>query len=125
MEFSLDKGQGTYKIESYDDNGIKINGKFYTESLIIMPEKMIVPWGPNTSEDLKPEHFQMLIPLAPQVILLGLGLGNTVKFPNPKLYSCLTERSIGVEVMTNSAACRTYTVLMSEGRSVLAAFILK
>lgn len=122
MEFTLDQGQGTYKIESYDQNGIKINGKVYQASLLLMPEKIILPWGPRSFKDLAIEHFDEMLALQPEVVLLGTG--DNTHYPNPKLYSKLIAQSIGVEIMSNGAACRTYTILMTEGRHVLAAFII-
>lgn len=126
MELSLDQGHGTYKIESYSSQGIKINGTVYNESLMLMPEKLIVPWGPSpvprSVKDLTADHFNEMMPLHPQVVLLGTG--DTIQYPNSGLYGKLIANSIGVEIMSNAAACRTYTLLMAEGRAVLVAFLL-
>ena len=53
-----------------------------------------------------------------------LGTGARQRFPHPRLLKPLTEAGIGCEAMTSQAACRTYNILMSEGRRVLAAILL-
>lgn len=121
MEFEIDNGNATYQIKSYGDDFVNVNGQEYRGSLIVMPELLITPWGPTTLEMLNPEHFQVLLPHKPQVVLLGTG--KTLRFPAARLYQTLTEHRIGVEVMNTSAACRTYQILMSEGRKVAAAFV--
>lgn len=118
MEFEIDNGNAIYQIQTYKDGCITVSGQRYTASLIVLPDQLINPWGPNSFEDLKPEHFQMIIPYHPQVVLFGSG--NRIRFPLPALYSVLMKERIGVEVMDTAAACRTYQILMSEGRRVAA-----
>lgn len=52
------------------------------------------------------------------------GAGARLRFPHPRLTAALTNAGIGVEVMDTGAACRTYNVLLSEDRRVLAAVLL-
>ena len=53
-----------------------------------------------------------------------LGTGPRQRFVHPRLIAALTARRIGVETMDNPAACRTYNILMAEGRRVALALIL-
>jgi uncharacterized protein len=54
-----------------------------------------------------------------------LGTGSRQRFPHPRLSRALSEARIGLEVMTTAAACRTYNILMAEGRKVAAALLLE
>ena len=119
MEFELDNGNATYRIQSYKDRQLKVNNLTYDYPILVMPDLLIAPWGPDNFESLTPEHFKMLLPYKLQVVILGTG--PDLKFPSPKLYEALTNAQIGVEIMNTSAACRTYTLLMAEGRSVACA----
>ncbi|MBU3735478.1 MAG: hypothetical protein FGM62_00730, partial [Methylobacterium sp.] len=67
-------------------------------------------------------HFEYLAGLAPELVLLGTGLRHC--FAHPRLSRALSEAGIGLECMDTAAACRTYNILMSEGRHVAAALII-
>lgn len=123
MEFALDQGSASYRIKSYQNGMITIFKQTESEDLthpfVIMPEKLIYPWSPKTFEELSSEDFQAFLEFKPQVILLGTG--EKMRFLKAELFASLAQNNIGIEVMTTAAACRTYTVLMSEGRNVAAA----
>jgi uncharacterized protein len=71
---------------------------------------------------LTPSHFEQVLALAPELVIFGSG--KRLRFVSPGLYRCLIEARIGVETMDTAAACRTYNVLASEGRSVVAALLV-
>ena len=122
MKFQLDFGPATYQIQRYDTQSVTINNKIYTQSLIVMPE-YLSDWGVKSFKALKPDHFQRLRALCPEVVLLGTGA--KIHFPTPELLIPLTQDGIGVEVMDTPAACRTYMILMAEGRQVAGALLFK
>lgn len=122
MELNLDTGEGRYQIRAYAKDFIQVNAQKIRHSLIVMPEQLIVPWPPQTIADLTAEHLQIIANLHPSIVLLGSG--EHLVFPNPELLNVFYQQKIGIEVMNNGAACRTYTVLMSEGRKVAAALLL-
>jgi hypothetical protein len=70
-------------------------------------------------DSLRPEDFDALLDLRREIVLLGTG--RRQRFPHPRLTMALARAGVGVEVMDTAAACRTYNILMSEGRRVLAA----
>ncbi len=86
-----------------------------------MPE-YLNDWDVENFEALKTTHFQQLCKLRPEVVLLGTG--QKIRFPTSELLAPLINIGIGVEVMDTAAACRTYTILMAEGRQVVAALLL-
>lgn len=122
MELSLDPGNASYRIASYTHGQIIliVNSANETHNLplVIMPEKLLSPFSPKTLDELKTEDFQALLIYKPQVVLLGTG--EKMRPLKPELFASLAKQNIGIEVMTTPAACRTYTILMSEGRNVAA-----
>ncbi|MEJ2694728.1 MAG: Mth938-like domain-containing protein [Candidatus Thiodiazotropha sp.] len=122
MKFILDNSSGGYTIQRYDPGEIVIDERIYRESLILLPNQVIADWSPASVDDLSTEHFQQLAELAPEIVLLGTGRGQ--HFPLPALSQPLMQQRIGLEVMDTAAACRTYNILMAEGRRVAAALFM-
>jgi len=122
MELSLDTNNATYQIQSYKDGCITVNGQKYSEAILIMPDHLITPWGPTTLDSLSPDHFNDLLQFKPELVILGTG--SLLQFPPKQLYAVLTENRIGVEIMNTRSACRTYTLLTSENRRVVAGLLV-
>lgn len=106
----------------YGSGYVLVNQKRYDNNLITMPDHIIENWQVQTFEQLSEEHFELLLPFQPEIVLLGTGA--TLQFPSPLVTKKLTSVKIGVEVMDTNAACRTYNILMAEGRNVAAALLL-
>jgi uncharacterized protein len=110
-------------VTAYDDNGVEINAVRYSHSLIVLPETIPAAWGPASFENLNADHFAQIAATEPDVVILGTGARQ--RFVHPRLIQALTERRLGVECMDNQAACRTYNILMAEGRKVALALIFE
>jgi len=108
-------------VTAYDDYGVEINTVRFDYSLLVLPETPPVAWPVRSFERLDPEHFAHIASTNPDVVILGTG--KRQRFVHPKLTTVLTTRRIGVECMDNQAACRTYNILMAEGRKVALALI--
>ena len=67
-------------------------------------------------------HVDQLVAAQPEVVLLGTG--SRIRFPASAVLRPLIDARIGYEIMDTGAACRTYGVLLAEGRQVLAALIV-
>ena len=106
----------------YGPGYVVVNNKRYENNMITMPDKIIEDWHASTVEKLTEGHFELLIPYEPEIILLGTGA--TLRFPSPLVTKNLLESKIGIEVMDTNAACRTYNILMAEGRNVAAALLI-
>ncbi|MCG8487494.1 MAG: Mth938-like domain-containing protein [Chromatiales bacterium] len=122
MKFILDDNNSGHAIQNYGTFEITIGGKVYRESLIIMPDRIFPQWRPTCFQELKQEDFAHLASLAPEIVVLGTG--SKQHFPDQQMIRPLLEHQIGLEVMATDAACRTYNILMSEGRRVAAALIM-
>jgi uncharacterized protein len=110
-------------ITSYGDGFVAINLERHEGSVIVMPETPVVAWPVSSFEALTSEHFNALVQAAPEVVIFGSG--SRLRFPHPRLTAQLSKRRIGVETMDFGAACRTYNILMSEGRRVAAALLIE
>lgn len=121
MRFTeADSGNG-YLIDAYGAEGIRVGGRVHTTGLILAARELVTPWGPVAITDLDPVHLEPIIALTPELVLLGTGRDQ--RFPDPGIHVTLARHGIGLEVMDTGAACRTYNILMAEGRRVLAALL--
>ena len=114
---------GLLAITAYDAGSIAVNGRPLTKSFLLMPQRLIEEWPPVSFDSLTEADLQAVADLNCPVVLLGTGARQ--RFPAPVLMRPLIERRIGVEVMDSYAACRTYNILMAEGRDVAAALIIE
>ncbi len=122
MRFSFDSDLNHYSITGYGLDWVRVNSQEFRRSLIISPEQLVSDWPPQTFGDLVEAHFEMIARLEPEIVLLGTG--SRQRFPRPPLLRTLLTRGVGVEIMDTAAACRTYNVIMLEGRRVAAALLL-
>ena len=95
----------------------------HTRSVLVPSRGAVVDWGVGCFAELTAAHFEQIAALSPELVILGTG--TRLRFPAPALMRALIERRIGVESMDLGAASRTYTVLATEGRSVLGAFLIE
>ncbi|BBB60672.1 hypothetical protein UNDKW_2399 [Undibacterium sp. KW1] len=110
-------------ITAYEKDSVEINAITYTYSLIVLPETKPQQWSATGFEQLSAEDFAQIEATIPDVVILGTG--NKQRFAHPKLTAALAAKRIGVECMDNQAACRTYNILMAEGRKVALALIME
>lgn len=108
-------------ITACDGAVVQINEARHAAPLIVMAQQLIGTWPPASFDALAAEHFTALAELGVEIVLLGTGLRQ--RFPHPRLTRALIDQRIGLEVMDTRAACRTYNILVSEGRSVAAALL--
>ena len=109
-------------VTAYDDKGVEINAIRYEHSVLVMPERAPVQWHVTSFDQLDAQAFAALADLQPDVVLMGTG--ERQRFVHPSLTGALTSHGVGVECMDNKAACRTYNILMGEGRKVALALII-
>jgi uncharacterized protein len=109
-------------VTGYDETGVEINAERYNYSLVVLPESPPRAWNAPSFESLTVEHFDLIGADNPDVVILGTGARQ--RFIHPKLTAALTMRRIGVECMDSQAACRTYNILMGEGRKAALALVI-
>jgi len=144
MQFDLEINPESYSIRSYSAESIKVtmpryrnstseesdrglrtpeaDHESYNRTLVVTPHQLIRDWPPQCMDEIDPSHVEMLLELEPEIVLLGSG--PHLQWPDPELVRLLVDRGIGFEVMDTGAACRTYNILMSEQRRVVAALLM-
>lgn len=123
MKLEIDiPGQGLYRIESYTNGTICINGEHLISSVIVSPRLLINTWPPKTFTEIALQHMEQIIQLNPDIIILGTG--RQLHFPPSHISAQIRRLGIGFEAMDTGAACRCYNLLMGEGRNVAAALIM-
>lgn len=122
MKFQPDSLAGTNVITRHDAAALWVGGTRFGHSLLVPWQGTVLPWAPAQTEDLTAAHFEALLALQPELVIFGSGPRH--RFVSPALMRSLIEHRIGVETMDTPAACRTYNVLVSEGRSAVAALLL-
>jgi uncharacterized protein len=111
-----------YQLRSADGALARVNDLELRRSFLLAPDTLVEDWRPRAIEELEPADMEALLALQPALVLLGSGA--SLRFPAPAvLATCLT-RGIGIEVMDNAAAARTFNLLAGEGRRVAAAFLI-
>ena len=121
MKLHADAPTSLNTVTGYGPGFIEVNKSPHRGHLLLMPDAAAQPWQAAGFEALRPEDFDALLALRPEVVLLGTG--RRQRFPHPRLTGALARAGVGLEVMDTAAACRTYNILMSEGRRVLAVFL--
>ena len=122
MKLHLAGGAGLNLFSGYGPGYVAVNGTRHERSLVVLPES-IDAWAPGSFEALEAEHFAALARRGLEVVIVGTG--TKLRFPRPAILAPLARAGVGVEVMDTQAACRTYNILVAEGRKVAAAIILE
>lgn len=122
MLFSEVTSEETYIVTGYESGAVGINQVGYTRSLIVRPNALEQDWPVATVDALAIEHLQSVINHPPEVLLIGTG--TVQRFPDRAVWRHLRNEGFGVEIMDTAAACRTYNLIMAEGREVAAALII-
>ena len=115
MKIHLVQAEGKHLITGYGEGWVQVNQERHASAFLMTPAQWL-PWNIANPKALVEEDFRAVIPLAPEVFLLGTGA--RLEFPPVASLRLLIEAGIGFEVMDSAAACRTYNILMSEGRNV-------
>ncbi len=110
-------------VTRYDTEFLEINAQRYNNSILLMPDGPVLPWLVSSWKDLNRLHFTQIANQKPELVIFGSG--SKIRFLDPSLLQDLIQLRIGFETMDTPAACRTYNILMGEGRLVLGAFLME
>lgn len=122
MKFQPDQLDGVNAISKLEAGRIWVHGTAFESSVLVPWRGEVQAWPVEGIADLQPAHFEAITGFVPELVIFGSGEKH--RFVSPALYRALIERRIGVETMDTAAACRTFNVLVNEGRKVLGAFLL-
>ncbi len=123
MKLQADRIEGQNAISRHGPGGVIVNGAEHRSSVVVPWSGAVHAWNADAFESLSEAHFAALAALSPELVIFGSG--SRIRFVRPALLKPLIERRVGVETMDTAAACRTYNVLLAEGRSVVAALLFE
>ena len=121
MKIAQDAGAAGNRFTGYGAGYVEVNRVRHAHSVVVGAEQL-VDWPATSAQSLNADHIGALVALSPEIVLLGTGA--TFAFPEPALLAPLYKAGVGVEVMDTPAACRTFNILLAEGRNVIAALIV-
>lgn len=123
MKLHAERIEGTNAIARHGKDGVMVNGTQFTSSVVVPWSGAVTAWNVARFANLNADHFAALALHEPELVLFGSG--EKLRFPPASLLRPLIERGIGFETMDTAAACRTYNVLLSEGRNVVAGLLFE
>ncbi|HUF82364.1 MAG TPA: Mth938-like domain-containing protein [Burkholderiales bacterium] len=121
MKLHLTPSTGLQLFSGYGADYVSVNNVRHETSVVVTPEA-VTEWNAVRVDTLTAANFGFIADLNPEIVLLGTGA--TQRFPPPELARALAVSGVGLEVMDSRAACRTYNILATEGRKVVAAILL-
>jgi uncharacterized protein len=122
MQLNLERPDYQYFLRGADGTGALVNDRRLLRSFVVAPNALVEDWPVIDASAMAPTDLDALLALNPELIVLGTGAEQ--RFPPAAVLAACLQRGIGIEVMTNAAAARTYSVLAGEGRRVVAGFVL-
>jgi len=122
MQLVLEQPDYSYILRSADGHCALVNERVLERSFIVSTRVLIEDWLVSDVQAMTPEDLELLLALAPEVVLIGTG--ERQAFLPPATLAASLKRRVGLETMTNAAAARTFNVLAGEGRQVVAGFVL-
>lgn len=123
MKLTDEKIGGINLIRSYAPGEVRIGETVIRSSCLVKADRIVSDWRPRTVAELSIADLDAVVAMKPEVIVIGSGPRQ--EFPAPEVIGAVLSRGIGCEVMDTGAACRTYNILASEGRTVVAALLLR
>jgi uncharacterized protein len=121
MDLTLQSPGDHLFIQSISEEGIRIANRVCSGPLIVSASQLLTDWPVRGPTDLTSQHLEQILELQPELVLIGTG--DRQVFLPPEMLMVFYRQSVGIETMNTQAACRTFNVLVSEGRNVVAALM--
>jgi len=121
MKITQENSASAHAIAARAPGEVRVGNRVLRRSLVVSADSLADDWPVRSIADLE-TGLEIVFRLRPDILVLGTG--ETQEFPAPSVFAAVAARGIGFEVMDNGAACRTYNVLLAEGRRVALALIL-
>lgn len=122
MKLQPDKSD-VQTLTAHGPGWVAINNEKVEGSVVLGSRGERFAWDCEGFDQLGAEHFAQLASLNAELIIFGSG--HRIRFPQPAWLKSLMAQRVGVETMDTAAACRTYNILASEGRHVIAALLVE
>ena len=102
---------------------VRVGNQDFRENVVVSGTGVTTGFAPAGFDSLVAADFERLLADKPEIVLLGTG--GRQRFPRPRETAPLARAQVGLEIMDTRAACRTYNILLAEGRNVVAALIVE
>jgi uncharacterized protein len=122
MKLQLTRAEGQNLFTGYGEGYVSVNNQRHERSIIVAPDAPVQDWPPESPEALTDEDLRPVLALKPEIVILGTG--ESLHFPPAPVTRVLVDARVGYEIMDTKAACRTFNILMAEGRHVVAAILV-
>jgi uncharacterized protein len=122
MKLHLAANEGRQLFSGYGQGYVAVNNVRYERNVLVTPQA-VVEWPAGGFEALTVADFEFMQEAQPEILILGTGARQ--RFLAPELARALAATGAGVEIMDTRAACRTYNILVAEGRKVMAAILIE
>lgn len=122
MSLMEHRPEGLLVVRAVRPGAIAVGAQELTRSFLLAPDALQADWGPESVEQIDAGAIEAILALQPAVVLLGTGVRQ--RLPQPALMGAFLTRGVGLETMDNAAAARTFNLLATEGRRVVAGFLL-
>lgn len=122
MQLTLEHPDHAFFLRAADGTSALVNDRTLTASFLLAPDTLVEAWPVRDARSLTVDDLAPLLALAPEVVILGTGPAQV--FPPAAVMAACLSRRVGLEVMSNAAAARTFNVLAGENRKVAVGFIL-
>lgn len=119
MRLALDSDSRIQLVRRYGGGQLLIGEHLIQRPCIVSPQRLLLDWEADRFEELTEEQVAPLLGFGAEIILIGAG--ETQPYPSARLRALLRSETIALEYMSLGAACRTYNILASEQRLVVAA----
>jgi uncharacterized protein len=123
MKLTRENPPVTQVVRGYGEGEIRIGDSRVTSNCLVAANTLLLDLRPNTPADLQLADLDPVFALAPEVVLVGWAGGQFLMPPRQRRW--FLERQVGIEVMELGAACRTYNLLVQDGRPVVALLFLR
>ena len=121
MQLNLERPDYRYFLRGANGSAALVNERRIERSFVIAPDSLVEDWPVRDATAMATTDLDVMLALEPELIVLGTGASQ--QFPPAAVMAACLQRGIGIEVMTNAAAARTYSVLAGESRRVVAGFV--
>jgi uncharacterized protein len=106
-------------IRAWEPGRIRIAERWIAGNVLVAADRIVESWTVTPPHELTIADLEPALALEPTIIVLGTGTDRLL--PDVELMADVAARSAGLEIMSTSAACRTFNVLLQEQRRVVAA----
>jgi len=110
-------------VRQVEPGQLRIGNDLVRTNVLLTADREIRKWAIENIEQLSESDLDAILQAAPEMIVVGTGWRSV--FPQRELVFALARRGIGFETMDTPAACRTFNILINEGRRAAAALIVK